>query len=36
MYKLSEFTKPMYKVGEVKDLLGVTAQTLHNYAEMEL
>ena len=31
MYKLSEFTKPMYKVGEVKELLGVTAQTLHNY-----
>jgi predicted site-specific integrase-resolvase len=31
MYKLSEFTKPMYKIGEVKQLLGVTTQTLHNY-----
>ena len=31
MYKLSDFTKPMYKVGEVKELLGVTLQTLHNY-----
>ena len=31
MYKLSEFTKSMYRVGEVKDILGVTLQTLHNY-----
>ena len=31
MYKLSEFTKRMYRVGEVKDILGVTLQTLHNY-----
>lgn len=31
LYKLSDFTKPMYKVGEVKELLGVTLQTLHNY-----
>lgn len=31
MYKLSEFTKPMYRVGEVKDILCVTLQTLHNY-----
>lgn len=31
MYKLSEFTKPMYRAGEVKDILGVTLQTLHNY-----
>lgn len=31
MYELSSFTKPMYKVGEVSDLLGVTIQTLHNY-----
>lgn len=31
MYKLSEFIKPMYRAGEVKDILGVTLQTLHNY-----
>ena len=31
LYRLSDFTKPMYKVGEVKELLGVTLQTLHNY-----
>lgn len=31
MYKLSEFVKPMYKAGEVKNILGVTLQTLHNY-----
>ena len=31
MYKLSDFKKPMYKVGEIKELLGVTLQTLHNY-----
>ena len=36
MYKLSEFTKPMYKIGEVKDLLGVTTQTLHNYEKESL
>jgi len=31
MFNLSEFTKPMYKVGEVSEILGVTSQTLHNY-----
>ncbi|MCR5587457.1 MAG: IS607 family transposase, partial [Lachnospiraceae bacterium] len=31
MYKLSEFTKQMYRAGEIKDILGVTLQTLHNY-----
>ena len=31
MYNLSDFTKPMYRAGEVKDILGVTLQTLHNY-----
>lgn len=31
MYKASQFTKKIYKVGEVASLLGITTRTLSNY-----
>ena len=31
MYQVSEFTKPIYKAGEVAKILGVTTQTLRVY-----
>lgn len=31
MYKVSEFAKPLYKIGEVAKLLGVTTRTIQNY-----
>lgn len=34
MYKISEFTKPIYKAGETAAILGVTTQTLHLYDKL--
>jgi len=31
MYKVSEFTKSVYRLGEAAKYIGVTTQTLHNY-----
>lgn len=34
MYKTSKFTKPVYSIGEVADLLGVTTQTIRCYGSL--
>ena len=36
MYKVSEFTKPVYKAGETARLIGVTTETLRNYEDSGL
>ena len=33
MYKVSEFTKPVYKAGEIAKMLGITTQTLRVYED---
>ena len=34
MYKVSEFTKTGYKVGEVAEILGVSTKTIRNYDKL--
>lgn len=36
MYKVSEFTKPVYKAGETAKIIGVTTETLRNYEDSGL
>lgn len=36
MYKVSEFTKPVYKAGETASIIGVTTETLRNYEDSGL